>query len=553
VIDNQGYVGINNSLPVYLLDVNGNVNFNGNATTTGYLVIGATNPTNDILAGDLLIGSNATTSGSHYIGGDFSVLGNASTTGWLNIDQYLIVDQYGQFNNVTTTDTLAAGGYATTTGGFYTQGDIHGGGNLTVDGNATTTGSFTVGTDYLFVDKDSGNIGIGMAIPTRRLHIVDNTTNEALRVENPTTNGEGIYATANNDGIKAVTTGSGAALRALADGSNGYAISATIGANRTNVTGLYVASAGAGASSKPLFEIYHSNSTLSGDVIKANVIAGGLGSFTGNLLNLQINDLTKLLVDSSGNVGIGTTSPDHILHISGGAFCVDDANGTCGSQTLGTGDAYIAGNATTTGSLNVDGDFLTDGTGSFANAALTIDASGNLNTTGYASTTTYLNTQGDSHIGGNLTVEGTLSFPADSIDDNMVVDTITASNYLALTNWYATTTWAGSGPLTVVGDLNATTTNIGTLHIYTDFTTDDTGLVSNFNADKLDDQHGTYYLDYGNINDRWGTTSEQNFWNTTSTWAGFQSEFDDKLTSSLPRRPGQVIYQLTAMRRPLAP
>ena len=64
-------------------------------------------------------------------------------------------------------------------------------------------------------------------------------------------------------------------------------------------------------------------------------------------------NISRLFVRSDGNVGIGTTSPDHILHVSGGAVCLDDASGSCGSLTLGTGDLYVTGSATTTKSLTV--------------------------------------------------------------------------------------------------------------------------------------------------------------------------------------------------------
>src|SRR3990167_5951306 len=76
-----------------------NLIVSGNATTTGYLVIGTTQPTMNMAAGDLLIGRNATTTGSHYIGGDLSVAGNYLLTGGMNM------------NSATVTDTLAIGGY----------------------------------------------------------------------------------------------------------------------------------------------------------------------------------------------------------------------------------------------------------------------------------------------------------------------------------------------------------------------------------------------------------------------------------------------------------
>ena len=86
-------------------------------------------------------------------------LGSLTTTG------------FGQFNNVTTTDSFFAGGYASSTLGFFTQGigqfgsfitsesyasstlgffsmgNLHIGSNALIEGNATTSGTLAVGKD----------------------------------------------------------------------------------------------------------------------------------------------------------------------------------------------------------------------------------------------------------------------------------------------------------------------------------------------------------------------------------------------------------------------
>ncbi|MBU2580085.1 hypothetical protein KKF19_04005 [Patescibacteria group bacterium] len=106
---------------------------------------------------DFIIGLNATTTGSHYIGGDLGILGNASTTGSINVDQNLTVDGTGSFASAKLTidgdGNLTTTGYASTTAGLFTLGEIRTAGNLTADGNllinanATTTGSLNVDGD----------------------------------------------------------------------------------------------------------------------------------------------------------------------------------------------------------------------------------------------------------------------------------------------------------------------------------------------------------------------------------------------------------------------
>jgi len=67
--------------------------------------------------------------------------------------------------------------------------------------------------------------------------------------------------------------------------------------------------------------------------------------------------------------------------------------------------------------------------------------------------------------------------------------------------------WLDTTNTPTFAGLNASTTNVGTLHIYTDFTTDDTGLVTNLNADQLDSQTGAYYLDWDNFTNKPATST----------------------------------------------
>ncbi len=58
------------------------------------------------------------------------------------------------------------------------------------------------------------------------------------------------------------------------------------------------------------------------------------------------SNLMRMVVDSTGNIGIGTTDPNVKLEIANGALCVDDATDTC---TTGTAGYIYATGATITG------------------------------------------------------------------------------------------------------------------------------------------------------------------------------------------------------------
>ena len=107
--------------------------------------------------------------------------------------------------NLTVTSNLSVGGNATTTGNLNVLGNFNLTGiatllnNLSVSGNAsisqnlsvsgtstlsttTITGPFTVGNNYLFVDKDLGNVGVGTTDVTAKLTIQNFTKTQAAMI-----------------------------------------------------------------------------------------------------------------------------------------------------------------------------------------------------------------------------------------------------------------------------------------------------------------------------------------------------------------------------------
>ncbi|TSD06002.1 MAG: Uncharacterized protein Athens071412_149, partial [Parcubacteria group bacterium Athens0714_12] len=138
-------------------DGSGNTKFvvdsiTGNATSTGRLVIGTTQPTNN--------------HGKIWIGGDVYNSGNSTTTGTLQV--------------VTSLATGTAQPNSTTTANF--------GGNVYIQGNSTTTGNFAVSSTTsadrptLFVNSQTGNVGIGTTTPSHAL-----TVNGSLKFPQETT------------------------------------------------------------------------------------------------------------------------------------------------------------------------------------------------------------------------------------------------------------------------------------------------------------------------------------------------------------------------------
>lgn len=62
---------------------------------------------------------------------------------------------------------------------------------------------------------------------------------------------------------------------------------------------------------------------------------------------------------SETKIGFGTSTPDHLLTLANGGLCIDDGTGVCGTQaTSSSGYLYLAGSATTSGSLYISDDLF---------------------------------------------------------------------------------------------------------------------------------------------------------------------------------------------------
>ncbi|OGZ40384.1 MAG: hypothetical protein A3I88_00985 [Candidatus Portnoybacteria bacterium RIFCSPLOWO2_12_FULL_39_9] len=276
----------------------------------------------------------------------------------------------------TTTKSMYIGGTASTTE-LFVQGAGHIGGNLTIDGSATTSKSFYIGND---LTVNSGRVGIGTTTPNSFLQVVRSSggTETLFKVGSSTdddllevrSNGNVLINTG-NVGIgttsplakldvygDAIISGANRYLNfGATSGTNGYGLRDTSGQIQFKHSGGAWADIGSGTGggaaweySSPLdamittstkgifltasssiqanFRIDGSATTtksmfIGGTASTTELFVQGAGHIGGNLTidgsattskSFYIaNDLTVM----NGNVGIGTTTPNEILSISG--------------------------------------------------------------------------------------------------------------------------------------------------------------------------------------------------------------------------------------------
>jgi len=194
-IRGSGQVGVGVFFPTYKFTVANqsgssvqfSVDSSGNATTSGRLVVGTTNPNQAIGAGDLFVGDDA------FIFDDLLIGGIASTTGLVlseGADQSGINDLYvsggSLYFNTTQLGSPGVNDWEVVWGddsptlrptstnnitGLFVNASSTIAANFRVDGSATTTGGLSVDGSTFIVQADTNRVGIGTASPDATLAV----------------------------------------------------------------------------------------------------------------------------------------------------------------------------------------------------------------------------------------------------------------------------------------------------------------------------------------------------------------------------------------------
>jgi len=220
------------------------------------------------------------------------------------------------------------------------------------DGTATTYN--------LLLQPNGGNVGIGTSSPSNGLELygaarniyVTNTTEDAAGIimqdaQDPGQNGKILYDSGSNEFSIQVHSGTGYIM----DSTRQSEFVRDVGHAQNTV--LVIKSddpdgdQGASSTADIDFHIWDSNTRLSTPQARIGVVgdgtasqnseAGGRLAFYTNVESYSSPSLTeRMRIDASGNVGIGTTSPETLLHIN------EDDSAVAFKVTGGSGGAKIA-------------------------------------------------------------------------------------------------------------------------------------------------------------------------------------------------------------------
>jgi hypothetical protein len=299
-VKTDGNVGIGTTSPATKLEVAGNVSIQN-----GYnLVIGDSiaNPVASTSKSALTLrkfsSGNASTviSASYYIG----VGGNEYTAG-----SYRLIG-FGYAETSATTTYPSYIGYIERSTSGYTYGDL-------IFGTRTTTGASDNPTERMRILSD-GNVGIGTTSPSRKLDVNGTSvfrdfTSVFAGAGNIVSN---ITWLSTDSGLMNIYTGGSATVQLNSNGVS-YFNGGNVGIGTTNPSNLLHLYKSSGAISLTLqtgnnYGYFYNDGTNIG-------LASDIGS-TGLkfIVNRNAPD-SAVVINSNGNVGIGTTSPSSPLHV----------------------------------------------------------------------------------------------------------------------------------------------------------------------------------------------------------------------------------------------
>ncbi|MEK9158190.1 MAG: tail fiber domain-containing protein [Patescibacteria group bacterium] len=373
-IKTGGNVGIGTTSPTTKLDVSGSASISTNFEVTGGTAsishtlyvqnngnvgIGTTNPnsalqvSNNSAANTISWGSTTSDFGNlTYTTGIAEIRatsGNRLQLGANAALDHLTIDTAGNVGIGTTVPASKLEIVSTTNSAWATTIDNSGTTNahgLYVNIGASSTGvPFRVdkGGTGLFQVSNNGNVGIGTTSPAAKLDVVSDVIfREGLQVAHT--------ATASYSRFGSATTTHSGNMTA----SNDLLISGDLEVDgnayfdgTTNFTGIASSSlfyAGNGTAASPSFSFRNDQDT-------------GMFRSSTNQLGFSTLGAERMTIDSSGNVGIGTTGPGAKLDVRDGSFILTDADVAHGMTDLDSTASFaqFGPNSATAGGLYIQG------------------------------------------------------------------------------------------------------------------------------------------------------------------------------------------------------
>jgi hypothetical protein len=285
--------------------VAGNITATGNitgakGTFTSANVSGTANVSTLAVFSNVTIGGNATVTGN--VSMNVATITTANVSGTANISTLVITTNQTSLGNITATGNVTAAkliptGTSVTGNGLYLPA-------------ANALGLSTNGTNAVYIDA-SQNVGIGTSSPRSKLSVTNGTENTSGDAPQ-----EAIITGAN----QAITAG----LGILTVQSN-TAIAADVGA--TVALGGRIRSTGTTTDASNFAVIKGAKENATSD--------NSAGYFAVSTKPSGIAPVERMRIDSSGNVGIGTTAPAYKLEVRS-TMAVLDGSANIGFYANGT-------------------------------------------------------------------------------------------------------------------------------------------------------------------------------------------------------------------------